>query len=131
LSYFPPGIDIAILSLSIKNPSFSIPHLNPNNQTGGSRMNVKPMEDRVLLKPMEAETKTSGGIIIPDNAKEKPQKGEVVAVGPGKTTEKGQKIEMSLKKGDKVLYGKYSGTEITIDGQEYLITRESDVLAII
>jgi chaperonin GroES len=94
-------------------------------------MNVKPMEDRVLLKPMEAETKTLGGIIIPDNAKEKPQKGEVIAVGPGKITDKGQKIEMTLKKGDKVLYGKYSGTEITIDGQEYLITRESDVLAII
>ena len=94
-------------------------------------MNVKPMEDRVLLKPMEAETKTSGGIIIPDNAKEKPQKGEVIAVGPGKITEKGQKIEMTLKKGDKVLYGKYSGTEITVEGEEYLITRESDVLAII
>jgi chaperonin GroES len=94
-------------------------------------MNVKPMEDRILLKPMEAEQKTAGGIIIPDNAKEKPQKGEVVAVGPGKTNDKGQKIEMSLKKGDKVLYGKYSGTEITIEGQEYLIVRESDVLAII
>ena len=94
-------------------------------------MNVKPMEDRVILKQMEAETKTSGGIIIPDNAKEKPQKGEVIAVGPGKITDKGQKIEMTLKKGDKVLYGKYSGTEITIDGQEYLITRESEVLAII
>jgi chaperonin GroES len=94
-------------------------------------MNVKPMEDRILLKPMEAEQKTAGGIIIPDNAKEKPQKGEVVAVGPGKTNDNGQKIEMSLKKGDKVLYGKYSGTEITIEGQEYLIVRESDVLAII
>jgi chaperonin GroES len=94
-------------------------------------MNVKPMEDRVILKPMEAEQKTAGGIIIPDNAKEKPQKGEVIAVGPGKMSEKGAKIEMSLKKGDKVLYGKYSGTEITIDGQEYLIVRESDVLAII
>jgi len=80
---------------------------------------------------MEAEQKTAGGIIIPDNAKEKPQKGEVIATGPGKTNEKGAKIEMSLKKGDKVLYGKYSGTEITIDGQDYLIVRESDVLAII
>jgi chaperonin GroES len=89
------------------------------------------MEDRILLKPMEAEQKTAGGIIIPDNAKEKPQKGEVVAVGPGKTNDKGQKIEMTLKKGDKILYGKYSGTEITIEGQEYLIVRESDVLAII
>jgi chaperonin GroES len=94
-------------------------------------MNVKPLEDRILLKPMEAEQKTAGGIIIPDNAKEKPQKGEVVAVGPGKTSDKGQKIEMALKKGDKVLYGKYSGTEISIDGQEYLILRESDVLAIL
>lgn len=94
-------------------------------------MNVKPLEDRVILKPMEAEQKTAGGIIIPDNAKEKPQKGEVIATGPGKTNEKGAKIEMTLKKGDKVLYGKYSGTEITIDGQDYLIVRESDVLAII
>lgn len=94
-------------------------------------MNVKPMEDRVLLKPMDAEQKTAGGIIIPDNAKEKPQKGEVVAVGPGKVNDKGAKIEMSLKKGDKVLYGKYSGSEITIDGKEYLIVRESDVLAVI
>jgi chaperonin GroES len=94
-------------------------------------MNVKPMEDRVILKPMEAEEKTAGGIIIPDNAKEKPQKGEVIAVGPGKVNDKGAKIEMSLKKGDKVLYGKYSGTEITIDGQDYLIVRESDVLAVI
>ncbi|MGA2508485.1 MAG: co-chaperone GroES [Chitinispirillaceae bacterium] len=94
-------------------------------------MNVKPMEDRVLLKPMDAEQKTAGGIIIPDNAKEKPQKGEVIAVGPGKTNDKGQKIEMTLKKGDKVLYGKYSGTEITVDGKEYLIVRESDVLAVI
>jgi len=94
-------------------------------------MNVTPMEDRILLKPMEAEQKTAGGIIIPDNAKEKPQKGEVIAVGPGKVNDKGQKIAMTLKTGDKVLYGKYSGTEITVEGQEYLIVRESDVLAIL
>ncbi len=94
-------------------------------------MNVKPLEDRIILKPMEAEEKTAGGIIIPDNAKEKPQKAEVIAVGPGKVTDKGQKIEVSLKKGDKVLYGKYSGTEVTIDGEDYLIVRESDILAII
>ena len=93
-------------------------------------MNVKPLEDRVILKPMEAEEKTTGGIIIPDNAKEKPQKGEVIAVGPGKVNDKGQKIEMTLKKGDKVLYGKYSGTEVTVEGTDYLIVRESDVLAI-
>ncbi len=94
-------------------------------------MKVKPLEDRVILKPMEAEQKTSGGIIIPDNAKEKPQKGEVISVGPGKVNDKGQKIDMTLKKGDKVLYGKYSGTEVNIDGDEYLIVRESDVLAIL
>ena len=94
-------------------------------------MNLKPLEDRVIVKPMEAELKSAGGIIIPDNAKEKPQKGEVIAVGPGKVSDKGQCIAMTLKKGDKVLYGKYSGTEVTVEGQEYLIVRESDVLAVI
>jgi chaperonin GroES len=94
-------------------------------------MNVKPLADRVIVMALEAEEKTAGGIIIPDNAKEKPQKGEIIAVGPGKISDSGQKIDMSVKKGDKVLYGKYSGTEVTIDGQEYLIMRESDVLAII
>jgi chaperonin GroES len=94
-------------------------------------MNVKPLADRILVKPLEPEEKTKGGIIIPDNAKEKPQKGEVIAVGPGKIADNGQKIVMELKKGDTVLYGKYSGTEVTVDGQELLIVRESDVLAII
>jgi chaperonin GroES len=94
-------------------------------------MNLKPLEDRVIVRPLEAEQKTSGGIIIPDNAKEKPQKGEIIAVGPGKVSDKGAKIDMTLKKGDKVLYGKYSGTEVTVDGKDYLIMRESDVLAII
>lgn len=92
-------------------------------------MNVKPLSDRIIIRPLEAEQKTAGGIIIPDNAKEKPQKGEVVAVGSGKVADNGQKIEMTLKAGDKVLYGKYSGTEVTIDGKELLIMRESDVLA--
>lgn len=94
-------------------------------------MNVKPLEDRILLKPMEAETKTAGGIIIPDAAKEKPQKGQVIATGPGKISDNGQVIKMSLKSGDMILYGKYSGTEISMDGQDYLIIRESDVLAVI
>jgi chaperonin GroES len=89
------------------------------------------MEDRVILKSMEAQEKTAGGIYIPDNAKEKPQKGEIVAVGPGKTNDKGQRNDMTLKVGDKVLYGKYAGTEVTIDGEEYLIVRESDVLAVV
>jgi len=87
-------------------------------------MNVKPLADRILVRPLEAEEKTSGGIFIPDNAKEKPQKGEVVAVGPGKTAETGAKIEMTLKKGDKILYGKYSGTEVSVDGADYLIMKE-------
>ena len=94
-------------------------------------MNVKPLEDRIIVKALEAEEKTSGGIIIPDAAKEKPQKGEVVAVGPGKVSDQGKRIELSVKKGDTVLYGKYSGTEIKIDGSDYLIMRESDVLATI
>ncbi len=94
-------------------------------------MNVKPLADRVIVKPLEAEEKTAGGIIIPDNAKEKPQRGEVVAVGMGKIADSGQKIEMTLKTGDTILYGKYSGTEVTVDSVDYLIMRESDVLAII
>lgn len=93
-------------------------------------MNVKPLSDRIIIRPLEAEEKTSGGIIIPDNAKEKPQKGEVIAVGTGKIADNGQTIAMTLKKGDKVLYGKYSGTEVSVDGSEYLIMRESDVLAV-
>jgi chaperonin GroES len=94
-------------------------------------MNVKPLSDRIIIRPLEAEQKTAGGIIIPDNAKEKPQKGEVVAVGTGKIADNGQKIELTLKKGDKVLYGKYSGTEVSIDGADYLIMKESDVLAVL
>jgi chaperonin GroES len=94
-------------------------------------MDLKPLEDRIIIKPLDAEEKTSGGIIIPDNAKEKPQKGEVIAVGPGKFSDTGRRIEITLKKGDTVLYGKYSGTEIKIEGEEHLIMRESDVLAII
>lgn len=94
-------------------------------------MNVKPLSDRIIIRPLEAEEKTAGGIIIPDNAKEKPQKGEVVAVGAGKIADNGQKVAMALKSGDKVLYGKYSGTEVSIDGTDYLIMRETDVLAIL
>jgi len=94
-------------------------------------MNVKPLADRVIIRPLEAETKTAGGIIIPDSAQEKPQKGEIVAVGPGRVDETGKPIPMTLKKGDTVLYGKYAGTEVTIENEDYTIMRESDVLAII
>jgi len=94
-------------------------------------MKVKPLQDRLIVKRIEEEEKTKGGIIIPDAAKEKPQEGKVIAVGDGKTLESGQKAPLSVKAGDKVLFGKYSGTEIKIDGEEHLILREDDVLAII
>ena len=89
-------------------------------------INIKPLADRVLIEPMQAETKTASGIIIPDNAKEKPQKGIVVAVGNGTKDE-----PMTVKKNDTVLYGKYAGTELKLDGKDYLIMRESDILAIV
>jgi len=94
-------------------------------------MNIKPLSDRVVIKPAPADEQVQGGIIIPDTAKEKPQRGEIVAVGPGKVSDSGETIPMSVKKGDVVLYGKYSGTEVTLDKEEYLIVRESDILAVI
>jgi chaperonin GroES len=94
-------------------------------------MKVKPLNDRVLVLRTGEEEKTAGGIIIPDTAKEKPQEGKVVAVGPGKVNDEGKKIALDVKAGDKILFGKYSGTEIKIDGVEHLIMREEDILAII
>lgn len=94
-------------------------------------MKVKPLNDRVLVLRIEEEEKTKGGIIIPDTAKEKPQEGKVVAVGPGKVDEKGNRIGMDVKKDDRILFGKYSGTEIKIEGVEHLIMREDDILGII
>ncbi len=91
-----------------------------------ANLNIKPLADRVLVEPLEAETKTASGIIIPDSAKEKPQQGIVMAVGAGKKDE-----PMTVKVGDKVLYGKYSGNEISVDGKKYLIMHESDIFAII
>lgn len=91
---------------------------------------IKPLSDRVLVQPDNAEETTASGIIIPDSAKEKPQRGTVVAVGPGKV-ENGTKVEMSVSEGDKVLYGKYAGTEVTVDGTDYLIMRESDIVGIV
>jgi len=94
-------------------------------------MAVKPLDDRVLVKQSEAEEKTAGGIVLPDTAKEKPQRGKVIAVGPGKLLESGQRAKMSLKSGDEIFYGKYAGAEIKIDGKDYVILKESDVLAVI
>ena len=94
-------------------------------------MNLTPLHDRIIIKPSLPEEVTSGGIIIPDTAKEKPQQGEIIAVGNGRITEDGKVLPLQVKAGDKVLYGKYAGTEVTIVGEEYLIMRESDVFAII
>jgi len=92
-------------------------------------MKLNPLSDRIVVKTKEAEEKTASGIILPDTAKEKPQIGEIVAAGPGKVNDSGNLVKMSLKKGDKVLYGKYSGTEVNVEGEDLLIMRESDILA--
>jgi chaperonin GroES len=98
---------------------------------GYNIMKIKPLADRVVIKPSPAEEKSRGGIILPDTAKEKPVVGEVVAIGPGKVTDDGKTVHPEVKVGDKVLYGKYSGTEVTIEGEEYLIMREADIFAIV
>lgn len=94
-------------------------------------MQIKPLADRVVIKPIDPAEVKKGGIIIPDTAKEKPQEGEIVEVGPGRITDDGKKIALEVKKGDKVLYGKYSGTEISVGDNDYLILREADILAIV
>jgi chaperonin GroES len=94
-------------------------------------MNVRPLADRILVRRIEEKETVRGGIIIPDTAKEKPQEGEVVAVGPGRKTEDGKTIPLDLKKGDRILIGKYSGTDVKIDGIEYVILREDDVLGVL
>jgi len=94
-------------------------------------MNIKPLADRILVKRLEEQEAKRGGIIIPDTAKEKPQQCEVVAVGPGRVNDEGKRIAMEVKKGDRILISKYSGTEVKVDGQEHLIMREDDVLAVV
>ena len=94
-------------------------------------MKIRPLQDRVIVKRVEEEEKTKGGIIIPDSAKEKPQEGKIVAVGPGKVADSGQKVGMEVKEGDRVLFSKYAGTEIKIEDEEHLIMREDDILGII
>src|ERR1700742_5393888 len=100
-------------------------------QTGDQNMAFRPLGDRVVVKRVEEESKTKGGIIIPDSAKEKPQEGEVIAVGPGARDETGKVQPLELKKGDKILFGKWSGTEIKLEGEDLLIMKESDVLGVI
>ena len=94
-------------------------------------MSLRPLHDRVLVKPLESDTKTTGGIIIPDTAQEKPQEGKVVAVGPGKRGDDGSVTPMDVKKGDRVLYGKWSGTEVKIDGEDMMIMSESDIMGVV
>ena len=93
-------------------------------------MSLRPLQDRILVKRVEEETKTAGGLFIPETAKEKPQRGEIVAAGNGKKTEDGKVLPLDVKAGDKVLFGKYAGTEIKVDGQEFLIMREDDILGV-
>jgi chaperonin GroES len=95
------------------------------------KMKINPLNDRVIVKRVEEEQKTAGGIIIPDTAKEKPQEGEVVAVGPGKRDDDGKRIALEVKEGDRILFGKYAGTEIKINGEEHIFMREDDILGIL
>jgi chaperonin GroES len=94
-------------------------------------MQIKPLSDRVVVKPLEETEQMKGGLYIPDTAKEKPQEGEIVAIGPGRVSDEGKRIEIELTVGDRVIYGKYSGTEVTVGDDELLILRESDVLAVV
>ena len=94
-------------------------------------MKIRPLNDRLLVKRLEEEATTSGGIIIPDSAKEKPAEGEIVAVGPGKTNDKGERVALQVKAGDRVLFSKYGGTDVKLDGEDYLIMREDDILGVI
>lgn len=96
-----------------------------------TKIKFRPLDDRILVVPVEAEERTAGGIVLPDSAREKPQRGRVLCVGPGKLLDSGQRAEMHVSTGDEVLYGKYSGTEVTVDDEEYLIIKESDVLAVV
>ena len=94
-------------------------------------MQIRPLHDRILVEPLDAEEKTAGGIIIPDTAKEKPMEGKIVAVGKGSKNDEGKIAALDVKKGDRILYGKWSGTEVKVDGDEYLIMKESDVMGVI
>jgi chaperonin GroES len=114
---------------------FGLPESNAwsrtNHKEEAKDMTFRPLHDRVVVKRLEGEEKTKGGIIIPDTAKEKPQEGEIVAVGPGARDETGKLVPLDVKKGDRILFGKWSGTEVKIDGQDLLIMKESDILGVV
>jgi len=107
------------------------PRQTSNHETGKGSMNIRPLQDRVIVERIEAEEKSAGGIIIPDTAKEKPQEGKVIAVGKGKLKDDGTPIPMDVKKGDRVLFSKYAGSDVTLDGKEYVIMREDDILGVL
>jgi chaperonin GroES len=109
----------------------SLPKHSVSSRKESWIMNIRPLHDRIIVERVEEETKTAGGLIIPDTAKEKPQQGKVIAIGKGKVTEDGKLLGMDVKVGDRILFGKYSGTEIKIEGKEYLMMREDDVLGVI
>jgi chaperonin GroES len=117
----------------VKEPLDSVPYnaLSKSKKGVASEMKVRPLHDRLLVRRIEEKEQVKGGIIIPDTAKEKPQEGEVIAVGNGKVLDNGTKLPMDVKAGDKILFGKYSGSDIKIDGEEYLILREDEVLAVL
>jgi chaperonin GroES len=118
--------------LSLTTQSMMIIHFKYRIRKGVNIfMQIRPLHDRIIVKRLEEEERTKGGIIIPDTAKEKPIEGKVIAVGDGKTKEDGKKIPMEIKRGDRVLFAKYAGTEVKIDGEEHLMMREDDILAII
>lgn len=119
--------------LDISNQSFGVLTFNINKiyTKEGKSMNIRPLGDRVLVKRVSEQEKTKGGIVLPDTAKEKPQRGEIIAVGEGRLTEDGKRIPMNVKKGDKVIFAKYAGTEIELDDEEYLLMSESDILAVL
>jgi len=102
-----------------------------NCSRGGKVLNIKPLGERIVIKVLESEEKTKSGIVLPDTAKEKPQMGKVLAVGNGKLLENGQRVPVEVKEGDKVLFAKYAGTEVKLDGEEYMVLKESDILAVI
>jgi len=112
-------------------PGAPVRFRQPSIQGEPTVMAFRPLHDRVLVRRVEEEQKTKGGIIIPDTAKEKPTEGEIVAVGPGGRNEKGEKVPMSVKKGDRILFGKWSGTEVKLEGKDLLIMKESDIMAVL
>src|SRR6202162_5631003 len=115
----------------VASPRLLEPRGRPESNPEVNPMKFRPLHDRVVVRRLEEDTKTAGGIIIPDTVKEKPMQGEIIAVGPGARDESGKLVPLDVKKGDKVLFGKWSGTEVKIDGEELLIMKESDILGII